>query len=60
MLLESSILLNILLICYIIYNYFKNKQIQMTIIKNNYIPSNDFNGLNNISLRNRRSRSPPP
>ena len=60
MLLESSILLNILLICYIIYNYFKNKQIQMTIIKNNYTPSYDFNNTNNISLRNRRSRSPPP
>lgn len=60
MLLESSIFLNILLICYIIYNYFKNKQIQMTIIKNNYTPSYDFNNTNNISLRNRRSRSPPP
>ena len=60
MLLESSILLNIILISYIVYTYFKNKQIQMTIIKNNNTPSYDFNNTNNISLRNRRSRSPPP
>ena len=60
MLLESSILLNILLICYIVYSYFKNRQIQMTVITNTYKPYNEFNDTNNISLRNRRSRSPPP
>jgi hypothetical protein len=65
MLLESSITLNILLIIYIIYNYFKNRKLEFKIrLDNTHYPSrpNDFNYpsmSNNIRSRG-RSRSGSP
>jgi len=55
MLLESSIILNIILICYIIYNYFK--ELRLTRINSNIL-NNQLNLLKNNYIRTSRSRSP--